>query len=101
MTPSTFSSVEPLESRIAPAAGITIFVGRPDPDTNDTNYSDLPFHAANSGGPNYDTSDSVGANFVGSSHAFTPGGLNTFYVKLSPGDAIKIYSEGGYQSFLT
>ena len=93
MTPHHFPSVEPLESRIAPAGGITILVGHADPDTNDTNYSQAPFHSTHVGGPNYDAGDSLGANFVA--------GANTFYLKLGVGDTVKLFSDtSGYQTLV-
>jgi hypothetical protein len=93
MTPHLSSSVEPLESRIAPAAAVTLFVGHPDPDTNDTNYNQVPFHSTHVGGPNYDPTDTLGANFVG--------GTDTFYLKLGKGDTIKLFSDtSGYQTLV-
>jgi hypothetical protein len=114
MSPSaTFPpTIEPLESRIAPS-GVTIFVGRPDPDTNDTNYSNPSviqngvrvhdgFHSTNPAtNPGTDptvnsylTNDPFNANFVG--------GMHTFYIKLTAGDVIKLFNDtAGYQPFLT
>jgi hypothetical protein len=69
-----FSSLEPLEARIAPA---TIYVGGSlDKYTNAPFYSTDPAKA----GLNYDGGDPFGANFVGGDH--------TYYIKLVAGDVV-------------
>ena len=97
--PSTASMLEPLESRIAPAR--VILVGVPDSvdPTNphvDTNYtdSDDPFFVDTEvGGAAGDLiSLAVGK---GADHV-----ADTFYLKLSAGDQLKIFTSNGPQNYL-
>ncbi|RYD69247.1 MAG: hypothetical protein EOP84_28830, partial [Verrucomicrobiaceae bacterium] len=89
LSPSSLSGfVEPLESRIAPAR--VIQVGLPDFQGNDTNYTEL--------NPSenifVNTESNPLDNISGAVGGGAEGVKDTFYLRLSAGDRLDIYSDG-------
>ncbi|MEI6399682.1 MAG: hypothetical protein WCO71_13010, partial [Pseudomonadota bacterium] len=83
-TKSNRPSVEPLESRIAPAR--LIEVGLPG-NPNDTDYNESPF-------VNLETAD--GSDLIAAAVGKgIPGIADTFYIRLSAGDVIELFRFGG------
>jgi hypothetical protein len=80
MNPILRPSIEPLESRIAPAV---IFAGRPGAD--DIEYGDAPFNPTN------------GADQISLVVGADP---NTYFIRLNPGDILMKY-ENGYTPFIS
>jgi hypothetical protein len=86
--------IEPLETRIAPAALVNGVIQAGADNTDYTAASSF-IHSTHSGGPNFDAGDALGANFVG--------GTNTFYVELTAGGTheIALFNlSNGFQSFV-
>ena len=84
---STRPTIEPLESRIAPARIIN--VGLPN-NPNDTDFNEAPFVNLETAGPSDLIAAAVGKGSEGLS--------DTFYIRLSAGDSMNLFRIGGSSS---